>query len=104
MKKLGGGEHYLLACARLSDKIVDTYLKRANEGYSKIVVKSFSKKRCQKPAVPPLPFSRSRASYFRSARFKYVSTILSESLAQANYLLAVKFDTAVAITRFSLES
>ena len=99
---MGGDEHDLLACARISDKIVDTYLKRANEGYSKIVVKSFGKKRCQKPAAAP--FSRSRASNFRSARFKYVSSILSESLAQANYLLAVKFDTAVAITRFSFES
>ena len=44
-----GDEHDLLASARLSDKIVDTYLKRANEGFSKIVVKSFSKKRYQKP-------------------------------------------------------
>ena len=102
MKKLEGDEHDLLACARLSDRSVGTYLKRANEGYSKIVVKSFSKKRCEKPTAAP--FSRSRASNFRSARFKYVSTILSESLAQANYLLAVKFDTAVAITRFSFES
>ena len=99
-----GDEHDLLACARLSDRIVDTYLKRANEPFSKIVVKSFSKKRCEKPAAPPPPPFPDRASYFRFARFKNDPTILSESLAQANYLLAVKFDTAVAITRFSFES
>ena len=46
----------------------------------KTVVQSFSKKRCEKRAGAE---ERPRASYFRFPHFKYVPTILSESLAQA---------------------